>query len=117
MRWDTRFRSSSGWRMTKITAVFFRNCTRLIPYPLVCTQMEVAGGSARTTEAKALVDTYRRLSTGNELPRVVDDFKVALDEAMSAADSDTAIGRHWVLVHAQSCAGSVGKKCWERNVE
>jgi folylpolyglutamate synthase/dihydropteroate synthase len=53
--------------------------------------MEVAGGSARTTEAKALVDAYRRLSTGNELPQVVDDFKVALDEAMSAADSDTVV--------------------------
>ena len=41
--------------------------------------------------AKALVDAYHRLSTGNELPRVVDDFKVALDEAMSAADSDTVV--------------------------
>ena len=84
------------------------------PISVVCTQMEVAGGSARTTEAKALVDAYRRLSTGNELPRVVDDFKVALDEAMSAADSDTVVvvtGSLYTLRAVREALGkNVGKE-------
>ena len=58
--------------------------------------------------------SYRRLSTGNELPRVVDDFKVALDEAMSAADSDTVVvvtGSLYTLRAVREALGkNVGKE-------
>ena len=80
------------------------------PVSVVCTQMEVAGGSTRTTAAKTLIEAYRQLSTGDELPRVIDDFKVALNEATSTADSDTVVVVTGSLYTLRALREAMGKE-------
>lgn len=69
---------------------FLRELCEAKPVSIVCTQMEVAGGSSRTTEAKLLADAFDP-SWSAPTPEVVVNFDEALRKACERSDAKTVV--------------------------